>query len=136
LLTRFKEDWRFLREGRSGERFERLYRHRQSSGKSKLRKLATVLAGILVIGAGIFFLPVAGPGTLIILAGAALLASESRLTARALDRGEVEARKIFAALVKFWERAPTHLRVGVAICALALLGSTAFAVYKLALSRQ
>jgi uncharacterized protein (TIGR02611 family) len=136
LLKRIKEDWRLLRDARPGERFQRLYRKRKSSEKSRLTRVAVLAVGVLIVLAGIVLLPVAGPGTLVILAGAALLARESRVAARALDNGEIRTRKLLGAILKFWRRAPFHIRAGVALGAVALLASTGFVVYMLVLRKM
>ena len=84
--------WQELRRGKPGHRFQARYERTSQGGA--LRKCALICAGVLLIAAGIVFLPLPGPGMLIIALGAFLLAEESRAAARALDWIELRVRRL------------------------------------------
>lgn len=90
------------------QRFERRYFARQAVPCGALKKWASIVAGIAVILVGVVLLPLPGPGMLVILFGAALMAGHSRAVARLLDRGERWLRSRWAA----WRssRAPARER--------------------------
>jgi hypothetical protein len=83
-------DWlrahfRALLAAKSGTRFRRQYRRRLARPHLGHTILA-VAGGLLLILAGIAMLVLPGPGLLAIVIGAALIAGESQLIARLLDR--------------------------------------------------
>jgi uncharacterized protein (TIGR02611 family) len=50
------------------------------------KRLAVLVAGLVVVGAGIAMLPLPGPGMIVIIVGLAILATEFAWAERALDR--------------------------------------------------
>jgi hypothetical protein len=86
--------WQELKRGKPGHRFQSRYQRANPGGG--LRKWAQIVGGLLLILAGIVFLPLPGPGLLIIAAGAFLMAEESRAAARALDWIELRVRSVFS----------------------------------------
>ena len=50
------------------------------------KRLAVLVAGLVVVGAGIAMLPLPGPGMIVIILGLAILATEFAWAERALDR--------------------------------------------------
>jgi hypothetical protein len=135
VLEHLKENWRCIRTGRPGERFQRLYRIRQRSGGSRLRKVVVITTGTAIIGVGLFFLPAAGPGTPILLIGASIMAGESLFAARLFDWLEVKIRRLLSVAFRFWNEMPLVLRAVIALCAVILLGAIAYAVYELFLPK-
>jgi uncharacterized protein (TIGR02611 family) len=57
-----------------------------SSAVQLLRRVAVAAAGALLLGIGLLLLVLPGPGTLVIVAGMALLSTEFVWARRALDR--------------------------------------------------
>ncbi len=90
MFKKLKQSWRDLQQGEPGRRFEDRWRRRKSGGTA--RKVWVLGAGALVFAAGIFFLPAPGPGTVLLVVGAAMMAGESLWMARALDRAELALR--------------------------------------------
>jgi hypothetical protein len=90
MFENLKQEWRLLKEGKPGSRFQRIHEARSSD---KSRSGAGLLVGALVIAAGIVALPLPGPGFLIIGLGTALVARESATAARIADRIEARVRK-------------------------------------------
>jgi hypothetical protein len=95
MLEGLKRRWRRLRAGQPGARFQRQYRENRESRKSGLHRWGAVAAGAGLILVGIILLFIPGPGLLLIAAGAALLARESQVLARALDWSEVRGRRLW-----------------------------------------
>ena len=92
-----KDAWRRFRSAAPGTRFKRQYQENQSERKHKWFRPAVILVGVIVVLVGIVALPAPGPGMLVIAAGAALLARESRWLAEKLDVAEVKIRKALKA---------------------------------------
>lgn len=92
MLQRIKTSWRALRDDLPGRRFERRYDRRQRSGQ-RLSRLLYVGTGFVLLLAGLCFMVLPGPGIPIFLAGAALVAGESRYLACLLDRMELWLRR-------------------------------------------
>ena len=103
MFSKLKRSWSELARGRSGERFESSYRRKRRSGRQGSRPLV-LGAGIALILAGAVLLVVPGPGSLLMVVGAAFLAEESLAVARLLDRIEVQLRKLIAVVTSGWRR--------------------------------
>jgi len=76
-----------------GRRFQERYKRKASSGRGRLARCAAVVGGIVLTLVGIFFLAVPGPGIPILAVGLALIAQESAVMARLLDRTEIRLRR-------------------------------------------
>ncbi|RYX89891.1 MAG: hypothetical protein EOO28_31410 [Comamonadaceae bacterium] len=112
--------------GRAGRRFVGRYNTAQLRGHGLLRRGLMVGVGLVVFALGVFFIPAPGPGLLIMLAGATLVAQESRAVAVKLDRGEVHLRKGFGRLRRWWKRKATPAKkMAVAAGAMCILGGMA-----------
>lgn len=77
---------------RRGARFRAAYRRRHRP-VHPLRAVLTVGAGLLSIALGLLLLVLPGPGLLLAALGAVLLAGESMLMARMLDRIDLRAQR-------------------------------------------
>ena len=86
--------WEELKRGEPGRRFLSRYERNEHAPAGALHKWSLIALGIVLILAGIVFLPLPGPGMLIIAAGAFLMAERSRSAARALDWMEVRVRRL------------------------------------------
>ncbi|HZO03904.1 MAG TPA: PGPGW domain-containing protein [Burkholderiales bacterium] len=84
-----------------GRRFQERYRRKSASERGKMTRCAVVLAGIALTLVGLFFLAVPGPGIPILAIGLALIAQESVVLARFLDRTELRLRR-------WWKRLRGH----------------------------
>ena len=93
MLKHTKQSWRRFKAGLPGRRFQQQFRLRQRFRSGAARKALFMAAGILIVAAGIFLLFVPGPGIIILLVGAVLVAQQSSLAARAFDRIEIRLRK-------------------------------------------
>ena len=81
-----------------GRRFQERYRRKQQEQGSAWKRCALVVAGIALSLIGIFFLAFPGPGIPILALGLALVAQESAVLARLLDRAEVRLRRLWKRL--------------------------------------
>jgi hypothetical protein len=102
VVKGLKQKWHDLIKRRPGRRFEERYEQNREQGAGGARTIK-LAAGTLLIAAGIVLLLIPGPGSLLILVGAALLAEESRVVARMLDRGEVAGRKVWSRFSRRWQ---------------------------------
>lgn len=97
-IQKLKKEWRRFLQSPPGRRFQDFHDRRRtrrgtrqgSGGKGLL------IAGIAITVAGIVLLPLPGPGSIIVAGGLMLVASESVIVARILDRAD----KIRADLMK------------------------------------
>ena len=87
------ESWQSFAHSLPGRRFQERYRRKSSSERGRMARYAVILGGIALCLVGVFFLAVPGPGIPILAVGLALIAQESRRTARLLDRAEVRIRR-------------------------------------------
>ena len=93
MLRDLKRNWRRFKAGLPGRRFQQQFRYRQQFRSGPFRKVLFITGGILIATAGIFFLFAPGPGIIILLLGAVVIARESLLAARAFDWIEIQLRK-------------------------------------------
>jgi hypothetical protein len=76
-----------------GRRFQERYRRKHAGNESAWKRCGCVCAGVLLTIVGVFFLAVPGPGIPILAVGLALIAQESKVVARWLDRTELRLRR-------------------------------------------
>lgn len=130
MLEKFEQNWQEFREDAPGERFQKRFERRHQSRPNPFQKILFMGGGILVMAAGLFFLPAPGPGTVILLIGAALVAQESLTAARLLDRAEVFARKIADRSRQVWRGLPVPAKILLVLLAAALLAAAAWGAYR------
>jgi hypothetical protein len=84
--------WSELKTGMPGSRFLDHYQRRQHHRSGRLMRTVLIGAGASLIVLGSIMLLTPGPGAVVLLLGALIVASESRSAARALDRCEIQIR--------------------------------------------
>lgn len=97
LSLRVREYWRSLKRGRPGRRFQDRY-ERSAEARNRQHvawRIAKVIAGLVAIAIGVVEILLPGPAVLFFFVGGALLASESRAVARAMDWGERRGRSLW-----------------------------------------
>jgi hypothetical protein len=104
MLKRLKRYWSSLKRGRPGSRFEEQYERQRKAQKGGVGRALRIIAGVITLLLGLFFLPAPGPGFIVVAFGATLLAGESRLVARAVDAIEVRGRKLYTWARRRWRR--------------------------------
>jgi hypothetical protein len=97
-MERLRKAWRDLKSGPPGRRFQSRYERARKRGRGTLRKWLVMVAGTLLLLAGVVFLPLPGPGILIIAAGGLLMAECSQSVARAMDWVELRIRSLSSSL--------------------------------------
>ena len=90
-----KRQWKHFVSMPSGRRFQTRHRLRRAQGGGLARKVLISGVGVLIVLAGIAMIVLPGPGMLAILIGAALIAEESLLAARVLDRIDLWATGLY-----------------------------------------
>jgi hypothetical protein len=130
LRDALKKHWRELAHEQPGLRFQRRYERNRGAGHALGRALR-ITAGIVLIVIGAVLLLIPGPGTVVIVVGAALLAQESAILARLLDRLELRLRDLIPYASKHWHRAGRAVRAFVIVCSLLVLGGAAWAAYSI-----
>ncbi len=92
LVQSLKKNWRELADSPPGKRFRS--RYERSATRSGGKRTLTLIAASLLIAAGVVLLVIPGPGSVLIVLGAALLAEASLSVARWLDWAELRIRKL------------------------------------------
>jgi uncharacterized protein (TIGR02611 family) len=111
MLDKIKRSWRRLKAGKPGHRFQAQYKEQQKARRPAWARPVWMAAGTVVMAVGVVALPAPGPGFLVIGLGAALLARESLIAARALDWIELRLREAWAWLKNAWRMAPLAVKV-------------------------
>lgn len=86
MTVSVKRQWKHFVAVPSGRRFQMRHRLQRAKAGGMLRKILISGFGGLIMLAGVAMLVLPGPGLLTMVIGAALIAEESLLAARALDR--------------------------------------------------
>ena len=103
MLDTLKHRWHLFAAVPPGQRFQAHFQRRQQTRPRELhRKILAIGGGILIMGAGIFFMLAPGPGVLIFLIGALLVAEESLAAARLMDRADLRLRRLAAWVLARW----------------------------------
>jgi hypothetical protein len=103
MLDTLKQRWRRFSAAPPGQRFQAHFQRRQQTRPRELhRKILAIGGGVLIMGAGIFFMLAPGPGLLIFLVGALLVAEESLAAARLLDWADLRLQRLGAWVSARW----------------------------------
>jgi hypothetical protein len=86
------ERWRCFRDSAPGRRFQD--RYERTSNAAGWRRWAVLTAGAARCFVGLVMLVAPGPGILLLVVGAFMLAEQSLACARVLDRWELRLRKL------------------------------------------
>jgi hypothetical protein len=80
---------------------------------------------------GLFLMPAPGPGTIVLLLGAAIAAQESLRVARVMDWAEVRLRGVAKWLIGWWSRRSLAMKILLVAAAVGLTATAGLAGYKL-----
>jgi hypothetical protein len=122
MLSKLRQHWNDFKASPPGRRFQDIHK-RRGEEKGRMagpRKFAFIGLGLILSAAGIFFMAVPGPGTVILAIGLVFIARESLTMARFLDWAETKIRPVYLALQKRWKKCSPPVR-----WTLLLLGSCA-----------
>jgi len=131
MLEGLKQRWHQFRDAPRGERFQQSFKRRQRARHDPLRKVLVLAGGFVIMAAGLFFLPFPGPGVLILSFGAALVAQEWFVAARALDWMEVRLWRLLVRALAVWRRSAVPVRILLMLMPMAFLGAAAVGAFKL-----
>lgn len=96
-----------------------------------MRRMLIVAAGVALVTLGAIMMFAPGPGMLVLLIGAGLLAEESERVARWLDALEVLLRRVVSRIVRRWRGAGRPVRWLIVLCAAILTAGAAMAAWDL-----
>lgn len=123
MLEKWKRAFRAFEKSPPGERFQKRYEARKTSG-SPIARIAFVVVGLILVVGGAILLVIPGPGLLVIAFGGALMAQESLWIARGLDWVELRLRELYRRGLRLWKKASMPVRVAiVAVAAAAACGA-------------
>ena len=131
MLKGLKKRWKSLKNGRPGHRFQDEYDERHGENRNPVTHIAILIAGVIVFASGIFFLPAPGPGTIILVIGAGLLAQESRIAAKALDWAELRVRVVVEWAIGVWKRAPLPGKIAIVLLKLVTAATAVYVAYRM-----
>jgi uncharacterized protein (TIGR02611 family) len=124
LTPRVKENWQQFRKSKPGHRFQDRYDRRQEAtqGQWNRGKLFNIVGGIAIALAGLFLVPLPGPGWVIIFVGLGLLGREFLPVARSLDWVEVGLGGLAQQAKAIWTRSSIPMKI---LITLIILGCAA-----------
>jgi uncharacterized protein (TIGR02611 family) len=131
MLKELKQHWAQFKKYPSGERFERYYRARHETQKGLLKKTLLITVGSVIMAAGIIFLAIPGPGLLVMLGGAALIARESLFVSRLFDRLEPRLWRLTEWCEAKWKSLSPSSRILLIALALVLGAFALYIAYKI-----
>jgi hypothetical protein len=123
-----RDTWYSFRRTPPGVRFQQLYRRRRQSG-GRWRSGLCLVAGGLLMAAGLVLLAAPGPGLLVLAIGGATLAQASPTAARVLDWSEVRVRRFVKRAALRWETAPTWVRLVLLLSAVGVSAGIGIGAY-------
>ena len=100
MLDHLKEDWRHLKDGEPGQRFNDRYylSQRRNRGRFTFWRVFNIGAGSGIALGGLLMVIAPGPGWLAIILGLGMLGGELLPVARFLDCIEVRLKKLVRSL--------------------------------------
>lgn len=100
-----KQRWQQFAAAPPGQRFREHFKRRQQSQPSAIHKRILAMgAGIVIMGLGLVMLIAPGPGILVLLLGATLVAQESFVAAKFMDWADIRVRRLLIRVLRLWRR--------------------------------
>ena len=96
MFERIRKSFERLKSFEPGTRFQRQYKEHKATKSSAWMRPLLIVAGIAMIAVGAIGLVVPGPGLVGIAIGLALLARESLVIAKGMDRAELKGRELWS----------------------------------------
>lgn len=127
-------EWKTLKRGRPGHRFEDRYvaLRRTKNRRTMIGRIARLVIAVASLAVGIVLMFIPGPAILFFLIAGGLLAAESRGVARGLDWSEVRIRRITKWLLMRWRKLPLIGKIFVGAVVLALGAGGLYLGYRIA----
>lgn len=133
MFAQFRASWRHLIHAPPGRRFQEYHSYHLVSRRARWIALCSLVLGLLLVTLGLIALVTPGPGVLMVVVGAGLLARESLLAARGMDWLELRIRGAFEQGGRLWRGASGQLRVAAGLLGLLLLGAVLYGSFSLIL---
>ena len=129
----FREDWRELKRGRPGRRFQDRYERARREDKEcgAGQRIVMLIAGIVSLAIGALLVVFPGPAIPFLFIGGGFLATESRVIARFMDWSEVRLRLLFRWGKGHWRKLPAVARVLLLMLAACCSAATMYFSYRL-----
>ena len=126
-------EWKTLKRGRPGHRFEDRYVALRLSNfrRTLIGRIARLVLAVAALAVGIVLMFIPGPAILFFLLAGGLLAAESRGVARGLDWSEVRIRRIAKWVLIRWRKLPLAGKIVVGAVVLAVGAAGSFVVYRM-----
>ena len=130
MFEGLKRKWEEFKSGTPGERFQERY-EQTSSERGRFSRGVRIVVGVVIFAAGIFFLPAPGPGMVIVVIGAFMIAEQWSAAAKALDWAELKIRAVLGWMLRVWKASPLIVKGLIVVVAAAIAASFAYGSYQL-----
>ncbi|WP_428312056.1 PGPGW domain-containing protein [Hydrocarboniphaga sp.] len=104
MLDTLKQQWEQFKAQQPGTRFQAQHRRGHQGAKSPMARVVRAVLAVVITLVGLVMMPAPGPGMLVVAFGLVLLARESLMVARLLDRAELWLRPRALRVVAWWKR--------------------------------
>jgi hypothetical protein len=133
MAASLKAEWRMLRRGKPGQRFQDRYDsgHHGGNSQSMTGRIVRIVIAVVCVAIGVVLMFIPGPAILFFLIAGGLLAAESRHVARALDWSEVRLRKLASWAKARWKKLPLAGKIVVGMVLLALGAAGMYVGYRM-----
>jgi len=127
----FREQWRELKRGRPGHRFQERYERARRGDVATWERVLFLVAAVILVLLGVFFAIFPGPALPFFFVGGGLLASESRTVARFMDWSEVGVRQWATWGRRRWKRLPNLARAGLVLLGAGMSAATMYLSFRI-----
>jgi uncharacterized membrane protein YbaN (DUF454 family) len=129
----FREEWREIKRGRPGHRFQDRYERAHCSQRKACatERICFLIAGLLALAVGVVLVVIPGPAIPFFFLGGAFLAKESRGIARLMDWSEIRIREVVAWVKPRWKRLPRGLRITLMLLGAGCSAASAYLLFRL-----
>ena len=133
MMQQMKRSWQAFRLSPPGMRFTERYHRRQrdTNGGWSPSRIAYIAAGLALVAGGLLLVPFPGPGWLVVFFGLALVGSEFKPVAEALDVTEIRLRVWGRAAMELWQEAPARERAMIVVVVAIVVLAIAYGLFVL-----
>lgn len=103
-MRALRQFWRELKSGEPGRRFRDYHERHAKTKRRLLVRVAKLVGAVVAFAIAIAEVFIPGPAILFFFLGGALLASEFKFAATAMDWLEVRLRSVWLRVRRWWER--------------------------------
>jgi uncharacterized protein (TIGR02611 family) len=130
-----KERWEDFKSGTPGERFQERYERQRENERGRFKRGLKIFFGLVILIAGIFFLPAPGPGMVILVIGAFMVAEQWAAAARGLDWLELRVRSLLNWLLRIWNASPLPVKALIVLVIAAGAAGLAYLMWQVTFGR-